>query len=294
MRKTSGFTMVELLIALAILATVIAVVSLTISTTLSAHRTSEDITSSQAKLRRVTEVFSQELREAVLGGISNQPYASSSTSISFSLLDGGAGYTVLPHDSGNNNSFKNAANVKIVAPVTDDEELELEGGQALMVNASGDAIIFNVDNTQKVGGANSVEVNVVHPGCANTIDYTANTLLFKVRTIGYDYDSDSKTLFAQEGNSAARPMAFNLGTFQIDYVYVESDGTPVVRSTPLVDDDDAPIREGVIDGSSVTLKRLQLVLGTEKGNGFAERTYTSQVDLSGDQSFNIQKVITCD
>ena len=294
MKKTSGFTMIELLIALGILATVIAIVSTSISATLNAHRTSEDITSSQAKLRRITEVFSQELREAVLGGISNQPYASAANSISFSLLDGGAGYPVLPHDSGNNNSFKNAANVKIIAPVADADELELEGGQALMVNASGDAIIFDVNNTQKVGGATSVEVNVVHPGCANTIDYTANTLLFKVRTVGYEYNADSNTLYSKEGNGAQRPMAFNLGNFQIEYIYMKSDSTPIVRSTPLVDENNAPIREGVVNGDSVILKRLQLVLGTEKGNGFAERTYTSQVDLSGDQSFNIQKVITCD
>ena len=209
--------------------------------TLRMQNLSEASSSAQAKLRRVGEVFTQELRSAVLGGISNNPYTSDGDSVAFALLDGGPGYQVLPHDSGNNNSFKNASNVQILAPVASATDLLLAGGQAMMVNADGEAIIFDVNNVTAVAGGN-YEFNVVHPGCANTIDYTANTLLFKVATLGYDFDAVSGNLNVTEGSAAEGSFAFGLDSVVFSYIYALDDGTTSAQATPLTDAGGLPVR----------------------------------------------------
>lgn len=290
MRKSSGFTLLELLVAITILTIILGITYAAISEGLRVQSSQEAATSSQAKLRRITEVFTQELRSAVLGAIADAPYASATSSVSFTLLDGGAGYQVLPHDSGNNNSFKNAANVRLIAP-----ELDLAtGDQALMVNASGQAILFDVGTVTRVGGSGSVEWNVVHPGCANTIDYTPNTLLFKVRSVGLSYDPTTKTLYQREGSGAAVPLAFDLSSFRIDYVYQDSDGTPYAFGEPRKVGG-KPVRNDSYGGKTVQLARLQLSVGSEAKalTGTVKRSYLSQIELSSNPSFQIQAVTTC-
>ncbi len=295
MKKVSGFSLLELLVALAILTIILGITYTAITEGLRVQSSQEAATSSQARLRRVTEVFTQELRSAVLGAISNTPYPSSETSVSFTLLDGGAGYQVLPHDSGNN-SFMSANNVQIIAPVSSESELDLEGNQALMVNASGQAVIFSVGTVSRRGGSGSIEWNVLHPSCANTIPYTPNTLLFKVKNIGLEYDAASKTLYQHEGGSGPLPLAFDLSGLHIDYVYQESDGTPHVYSAPRLDADGNPVRQDALpDGTQIQLARLQIAVNSEARalTGLVKRSYLSQVELSSNPSFQIQAVTTC-
>jgi prepilin-type N-terminal cleavage/methylation domain-containing protein len=166
MRPRRGFTLIEVLVAMAIFATVLALVSAGIVQALRLQALNEANTTLQAKLRRVTEVISQDLRSAVFGGVLAEPYASNATAISFALAAGGVGYQVLPGGGG---SFPNRNNLVAVVPVTSAAETNLQGRRALMVNADGEAIEFTVTNVVQLGGANSQRYNVVHAGCNNTI-----------------------------------------------------------------------------------------------------------------------------
>jgi prepilin-type N-terminal cleavage/methylation domain-containing protein len=259
--KNKGFTIVELLIAMAIFGILIAIASGAIVQYLRIQSDQEAITSAQSKLRRVTELVSQELRSAVFGSIINSPYTSDKSAISFLLLEGGAGYAVNPHDSGNNNSFMSAANLTINSSATDTAALGIaDNDQLLMVNGNGQALFFNVGNITKTGQ----DWRIVHPGCGNTIDYTpGTTLLFKVRSFGIKHDKPSKELRATDGSTPEQPLAYNITNFRVDYVY-----------------NDVP--QGTYDPSKVNdLDRLQIVISTEelsRGKSI-ERTYSSQIEL---------------
>jgi len=137
-----GFTLVELLLALAILATLLAVAYGGVIQFMQSRSDLEAAINAQAKLRRIVEVFTQDLRSAVFGGLSATPYPSGNASVSFALIEGGAGYPVLPHDSGDNQSFKRATEVKIVVLAEALSDVGIApGDEVLMVNNLGDGAI---------------------------------------------------------------------------------------------------------------------------------------------------------
>ena len=295
MQRTHGLTLVEMLIATTVFFLISAAATAGITLTLRMQNLNEASSSAQTKLRRVGEVFTQELRSAVLGGISNTPYTSDGDSVSFALLDGGAGFQVLPHASGNNNSFKNASSVQILAPVATAAELGLAGGQAMMVNASGDAIIFSVNSVTAAGGG-AFEFNVTHPGCGNTIDYTANTLMFKVATLGYDYDPVSGDMNVTEGSAAEQPFSFGLDDVVFSYVYALADGTTSAQPTPLTDAAGLPVRSGTISGQAATLVRVRFEVATSEattGNRMVQRSYSTHVELSSNPALFVRKLDSC-
>ena len=281
-RFRTGMTLVEMLVALAVLGIVFALSANGVTSALTGHRVQEATTATQAKLRRVTEIITQDLRGAVLGGIADSPSVAGAQSVSFLQMRGGGGYQVLPHDKGRNESFRRAANVQVLAAVGDLDG-QLEGEPALMVNAAGDAVLFDVSNVQRRGGSGSYEHNVVHAGCANTIDYTPNSLLFGVAAVGYEFDPDEGTLYQTFSGGLRIPMAFDLSEFRLEYVYVEPDGTIHVLEQPLRNAEGAPSRAGTVGGRNVGLARLQIVLGaaalSTRGND-VERTYSAQVELN--------------
>jgi len=95
-----GFTLVELLLALAILATLLAVAYGGVIQFMQSRSDLEAAINAQAKLRRIVEVFTQDLRSAVFGGLSATPYPSGNASVSFALIEGGAGYPSCPTTAG--------------------------------------------------------------------------------------------------------------------------------------------------------------------------------------------------
>ena len=107
-----------------------------IITVLRMHRTQEAVTLTQTKLRLVSEVLSQEIRGAILGGLANSPYQASDTSLSFALIDGGVGY---PVTALSNNK------VKIVASNLDSSVLK-KNDNIMVTNQDGDAFIAKVNN----------------------------------------------------------------------------------------------------------------------------------------------------
>lgn len=290
MRKSSGLSLIEVLIALFVLGIVAAIATTGVINGLRVQSVNEASTAVQAKLRRITEVFTQELRSAVLGGVTNQPYDSGSASISFLLLDGGAGYQVIDH-TGN---FQDSNSKRIVAPAATAEELDLFPGQALLVNGNGEAVVFTV-----TGISNPAETlfDVQHGSCGAMVPFTDNnTILLSVRSLGLRFDKGTGTLYQTDGAAAEVPLAFAIDAFNLEYVYRPlSGGDPVVLDEP-IKVDGVPMRNGTYSGENVTMARVQLTIGASelsgRGNSL-ERSYRGQVEMASNPTFQIQKVVNC-
>ncbi|HKI55513.1 MAG TPA: prepilin-type N-terminal cleavage/methylation domain-containing protein [Trueperaceae bacterium] len=294
-RSDHGFTLLEALIALAIFGLIAVMATTGVVGALRAQSLNEAIASSQGRVRRVTEVFAQDLRSSVLGGLTNTPYASNDHQVSFLTLAGSGGNKVLPHDYGQGNSFSNADNLFLVWSDPNTAATSLQGQHVLLVNDNGDATVFQVTNVAPVA-ATTYRYNVVHAGCPNLIAYTdARTTALASHSVGYRFDAGSGTLYLKDGSSAETPVAFDLSNVAIQYVYQTDAGAPLVRSAPLTDASGYPVRTGTISGQNVTLERVGLVVTASDGSAGrrVSRTVSSQVEMSSNPSFKIDKVTPC-
>ncbi len=283
----NGFTLIEMLIALAVLGIIIGITYAAVVQGLRVQSGQEAATSAQARLRRVSEVFTQEVRSAVLGAIGNVPYTSSSNAVSFLLLDGGAGFQVTDIDAASNN-------IDVMASVSD---LGGSGSQLMLVDAGGQAVLFNLASTS--GSGTPLTVNPSGSGCFTGLATTGsniNSLLFRVKTMGLSYDAQSETLMQIEGDGDELALAFSLTDVDIDYVYRPGGGGAMITlDTPLLDSNGLPTRDAVHSGSPVELTRLRIELRSEARSlgGLVERSYVSHVDLASNPSFSIKAVSAC-
>ncbi len=290
--RRQGLSLIEVLIAIAILGILIAIAYAAISQGLRVQSTQEAVTSTQARLRRVAEVYTQELRSAVLGAVSDHPYTSDEHSVSFTLLDGGAGYQVSAIDVANNR----------LSVVNDTGPgIAVDGDQVMVVDAGGTAAIFQLaSNPQATASAGVFDVVPAGSSCfdgmvaADSTLRNRNALLFRVKTLGLRYDPDDDILYLTEGSAAERPLAFDLSDVTIGYVYREADGTLHVLDGP-IRVDGHPARNATIGGEEVELVRLQVQLEGEGRSmaGDVSRNYVSQVDLASNQSFSVKAVSSC-
>jgi prepilin-type N-terminal cleavage/methylation domain-containing protein len=299
-----GFTLLELLIALGLLATLFLIASNGIVSALRVQRLQQDTVSSQAKLRRVVEVFSQDLRSAVLGGITSQPYASSDTSISFNLLAGGAGYPV----TGGNVT---AGNLTLFASVASATALGLIGNQVMVVNDQGAGMILSITNATAQGGNlyqltfapcsnTTFSINTTPPPSGSTFT-NANNVLLKVSTVGISFNSANKTLEQRTGTSTTTvPVAFGIQSFNIDYIYEPSSGSSgatQIRDTPILDATNTfPLKTTTIGASKYELERIKVTMSAKEGSG-PTRSYSSQIDLSTNNATNssvfLRSIVPC-
>jgi len=273
-------TLVEMLIALGVLGMVIVAATSGIFQSLLVNRLQEDATNTQSKLRRVTEIVSQELRSAVLGTVSDYPASSGEQSVSFTLLSGDGGIVVEPSPG---NAWGNSSVTYVYA--SDREVVDaLVGGPAVLVNGRGEAVfipeIHNVGGSWSGSGSGNGP-NVVHPGCAIPIDYTPNTRLYSVFALGFRYSPDEQILYqASYGKDGLveEPMAFRLTDFKLGYEYSSNAGT-FVESEPRRDANGAPQPEVEDGGTTYELTRLHLSMEAEAGD--VGREYTTFIELSG-------------
>ena len=286
-----AFSLVEVLVALAVFSIIATLAGAGIVQALRLQSYNEAATSLQAKLRRVTEVVAQDLRSSMFGGLASAPYASGTTSVSFALAEGPQGYQVLPTGGA---SFPNRANVDVFAPVTQAVDVGLEGRRALMVNGTGDAIVFTVTNVQSTGGPNNGRWNVVHAGCNNTIAYVEPVRLFAVESTGISFDAGSGELRRATVGGAERVLAFDLTEFEIEYVYVAADGTTVVRDEPFVAGG-LPLRIAEVGGVGHRLQSLRVAVSAEEqiSGRTVVRRYVSQVQLPDGGTVDLRSVVTC-
>jgi len=290
MRKSDGLTLLEILIALFVFGIVAAIATSGVTSSLRVQAINEAASSAQAKLRRITEVFTQELRSAVLGGVTNQPYAANSSQISFLLLDGGAGYQVI-HKSGTftTQNFTDLAPTGAIGDVS-----YLNGREILLVNSSGEAVVMRVTGVA-TNSSNGNSYRLTHSACLNTIAFTPNTLILSVRSLGVSYNAGDSTLYQREGSGSALPVAFDMDGFLLEYVYQEADGTPHVEAQPILQGG-VPSRTGVIGGAPVTLARVQMTVSTSEARGGGNdlvRSYMGQVEMATNPSFQINRVVIC-
>lgn len=292
MKTRSGFSLVELLVAMAILGTVLALAYGTITAGARHQREHEARTSAQAKLRRVHEVIAQDVRSAVFGNISNSPYASSQNAVSFTLMAGGAGYQVLPQNTTGTLTTGAVSTVGRTANTAPD----LANTQVLLVNGDGRAVIFNVTNVTKNA---SGYWDFHFPSSCGTFTYTANTLAFRVFTLGYRHNTANQTLMFRSGTQAEQPLAFDITRFVLTYVYVNrATGALQERTTPFVVNNVPQKVMTVTTGGTTTnwtLSQIRVVLtGVETAQGRRiERTYQNAIDLGAAQTLNVREVRAC-
>ena len=131
-----------------------------------------------------------------------------------------------------------------------------------MTNGNGQGIVLPVTTVSRRGGPSSDEWNLVHPGCANTIDYTGASIgLNRIRLVGYAFDADAERLLRREGNGDAVPVAFGVRGFALSYVYRdETDGSVEVRPVPVENGAGHPVRTPTISGTSHVLEAVNIEL----------------------------------
>src|SRR5690625_1229342 len=128
--RQRGVTLVEILVALAVFSVVMAIAYGAINGSLRVQADQEAATTTQGKLRRIVEVITQDLRGAVFGSITTQPYASDNSQVSLLMLTGGAGYTVL--QPALSPSFPEESEARSLL----NEAERVRGRQAAMINAT--------------------------------------------------------------------------------------------------------------------------------------------------------------
>lgn len=284
-RRARGLTLVEVLIALAIFVTIAALVGAGIVQALRVQSLNEASTSLQAKLRRISEVVSQDLRSAVFGGVTNSPFTSDSGAVSFNLVQGGQGFQVVEATAG---GFVGASAVRVLSALNPG----LEGGRALMVNGVGASTSFAVGSVSSIGGS---LWNVVLSGCTNSIAYAQPVRAFAVESVGFSFDAATGTLNRGSVGGGSLPVAFGLTGFEIAYVYDGEDGSTLVRATPLMDGS-SPARVADVGGVTYTMVALRVTMTAEApvgGGGTVERSYVSQIPLPAGGNINLRSVVNC-
>lgn len=291
-RSQSGMTLVEALIALLILGFILSLAYGAITSSLRVQGQQEAITTNQAKLRRIIEVISQDLRSAVFGSITDNPFASNSQQVSFMMLTGGAGFPVLQSPG-----FSNSTDFQAIVPNAND----LVGQQIVLVNSEGLGVVKSVTSVSSGAGGNSV----ISSSCRNTIPFGSSVLMFQVETTGIRYDPDSENMFLLTANVDEQPFAFDLSDLRFDYVYTYTapetgvTGTPaetvIVEQTPRRGSHGLPIRTFSQGGYQFTLTRLQVVVeSTAEVNGRqSTHAYSGQVDLSRAAHFKVEEIVPC-
>jgi prepilin-type N-terminal cleavage/methylation domain-containing protein len=285
MMKRQGFTLVELLIALAILGILLGIASNAIVQYLGIQSDQEAQTSVQARLRRTSEIVSQELRGAILGAVTGLPYTSGANQISVALLDGSAGYPV---------SQMTTTSTRIISTASSAADVGLSANDYVLIVGSDNQAVMKKVNT--VSAPASSVVTLSHSNCAAAA--LNNPLLFKVRTLGYRYDRANRRLLAREGNNAETAVAFNISSFSIDYIYTSTAGVVL----PDASEPSPPARSATVGGTNYTLDRLEVTIaGEERSRGKTiSRTYANQIDLVDNtrlinvaMSYSIQGVTIC-
>jgi prepilin-type N-terminal cleavage/methylation domain-containing protein len=281
--KKQGFTLVEMLIALGILGIVLGMASSAIVQYLGIQSDQEATTSAQARLRRTTELVSQELRSAILGAVTNQPYTSNNQQLSVALLDGSAGYPATTL-TGTTTQFISTATTATLGLAANN--------LVLIVGSNGLAALRTVTT---VSNPSTNTWQLTHAAC--TLPVLNDPLLFKVKTLGYRRNTANNQLVSTEAGVESA-VAFNITGFNVDYIYTAGGASQV---NPV----GFPARSVVVGGSTFTLDRLQVTMTAQelsRGKTIT-RTYSNQIDLAdasrfaqavdAGRAYSIQGVTVC-
>lgn len=224
-RSTDGFTLVELLIAAAILVVVLGIVTRGVVHYLGYTGSVQTNVNVQTQLRRTMELVTQDLRNASFGMLASVPYPSDQTDVSLMQMDETSAYQVLKGSALGSQGFQNADNFQVVAP----NNLDWAEGTLLLLlspnNGQGTSLVLSKDP-----GATGHDWTAVHSNQANTICWDQDMIAVKATAIGYRYDSANKLLIRGTGvnvkdtngtplaSAAEQPVAFAVDAFNIAYI----------------------------------------------------------------------------
>ncbi len=278
MRQTAGVSLIEMLIALAIIAIVFFIASMGMITGMRTFRTHEDVVAAQSKLRRVSEVLTQDLRGSLLGSLLNVPYTSDTNAVSFLMLRGGAGFPVLQSGFGT---------MTVEIPVSGDQLFAADTSRALLVQGN-QAIVMNVASTLLLG-----DVQRITFSCGSGLAFNPNTVLFEVDMLGYRYDDSDNILYQQVGAGPELPVAFDIGRFDLEYVYVsQATNNAQVFNAPR-SSGTTPLLTDVIAGETHNLERFNIILATQVGANAQVVEYKGQINLNNSLSGTFQGMTLC-
>lgn len=281
-RSAQGITLVELLVALFVFAIVAALASSGIVQALRVQSVNEANTSLQGKLRRITEVISQDLRSTVLGAVVDTPYVSGADQVSFTLAVGGQGFEVRRVSS--DDVWPGASSMRLFA----DTQPVAAGDRILIVNGSGLGTTVPVGSVQTLSN-NRYDVSV-GGGCTIGVSFVHPVRVFVVDAVGYQLLGNGD-LVRQTAGADAEALAFDLSDFQVQYGYREQGGALTMLDAPR-SAGGPPLR---IDGDEV-LESLRVRVSAEQaifGNRTVERTYVAQIALPPPGSVNLRSVVSC-
>lgn len=255
MPRRHGYTLIEILIALTLLLLFLGLAYRGVLSFMHVREQQDAIAATQAKLRRVLEVLTQDLRGSVLGAITDEPYPSNDQAVSFALLKGSSGFKVY---TDNPATWSDAYKTWILA---EDPDLQ-PGDRVLLVNQEKKAVLLTVSGIRPLA---THRWAIEHATCRNTLTYRSNTLLFGIKLYGIRYDEAHKTLVLNEDGDEA-PLAFGISDFTIQYLPDRTDP-----------------------------ERLRVTVAAQKhlrGRVF-ERRYVGLVELNHNATFAIEEVVPC-
>jgi prepilin-type N-terminal cleavage/methylation domain-containing protein len=285
--RPQAFTLVELLLALAVLVVVMSMAFSTSIQGLQLNQSNEAISAAQNKARRVLEVLSQDLRTAAFAIITHSPFNSNTTAISFAQVAGGAGYTVTAVAGNTLTITSNSTTLSSEVPV---------GSRLVVVDGNGNTVLTRTTGLPVSSGLNTYTITTT---CAVLpVSATSQTLASVVNLMGYSYDtSNQKLVYREQGDAASTDVAFDVSNFRIDYVYQRrANGAVSEERNPsgyLVSGQVRPYFTS--GGAEFALRRVQFTLGVQvplRGRN-VERTYTGQVDMINTLYYQVKAVNLC-
>lgn len=291
--KREGMTLIEVLIALAVLAVVLSLAYGAITSSLQVQSAQEAAATTQGKLRRVIEVISQDLRSAVFGSITDNPYVSDNRQVSFMMLTGGAGYPVAKTTNFSNSNYFEALTASSAG---------FAGSQVVLVNSNGTGVVVPVTSVSNGSSSAYKRFNI---SCRNTIDYGDSVLMFQIETSGIRYDANAQNMYLRTAGGTEQPFAFDISDLRFDYVYTftmnvagtttKPTETVIVMSQPKRGGHGLPVRSFIQGDFEYTLTRLQVVVESqaESGQKVVDHAYSGQVDLSRAAHFKVEEIVPC-
>lgn len=285
--RPQAFTLLELLLALAVLLILMTLAFNTSIQGLQINQSNEAISAAQNKARRVLEVLSQDLRTAAFAIVTDVPFNSTPTSISIAQVAGGAGYAVSAVAGNTLTLVSNSTNLASEIPV---------GSRLVIIDANHSAVLTRTTSLPVASGVNLFTLTTT---CASLpITATSQTIASVIALQGYSYDGDSQRLVYQaQGDATTTDVAFDVSNFRIDYVYQVRTGSSLSEernpSGYLMNGRVRPHFTSA--GSEFSLRRMQFTLSTRvpiSGRNI-ERTLTGQVDMINSLHYEAKVVNIC-
>lgn len=208
---TEGFTLVELLLAMAILTVALALVFIVLNQGVDMQQRTERDVSLDTSLRRVSQIVAQDIRNSPYGVLTSVPYPSTATSFSvFKATDSAVQAVVGP-----TTNFRNSTAVSILTP----NGFNWPSNTSFLLINPAQANTTLLKTSAAVTGSGTV--NLPHGTQINTVCQTANSIVQRGIPIGVQYNAAQRILYRQVQRPDATetvPLAYGMTAFIVTYI----------------------------------------------------------------------------